>query len=228
MKAVAYCRVSTVGQSEEGVSLEMQRARIEAWCLANDCELDSVFVEALSGGKADNRPQLQQALSRVCKTRGVLVVYSLSRLARSVKDTIAIAERLDRTGANLASLTEKIDTSSAVGRMVFRLLSSLAEFERDQLSERTMSAMSHLRRSGRLISGKVPFGYDLAPDGVSLVTNVREQEAISKMKKWRVAGASFAAVAQRLTASNIPTKTGGMWFPSAVHSILTRQMKLAA
>ena len=165
MDAVAYCRVSTHGQSEEGVSLEMQRARIEAWCVANGCELDAVYVEALSGGRAENRPQLQEALARVCKIRGVLVVYSLSRLARSVKDTIAIAERLDRANANLASLTEKIDTSSAVGRMVFRLLSSLAEFERDQLSERTTSAMAHLRRAGRLISGSIPFGHDLDADG---------------------------------------------------------------
>lgn len=61
-------------------------------------------------------------------------MYSLSRLARSVKDTIAIAERLERSGANLVSLSERIHTTLALGKMVFRLLSTLNEFERDQLA----------------------------------------------------------------------------------------------
>ena len=53
MKAIAYCRVSTVGQGEDGVSLAMQKDRITAWCLGNGYELDAVFVEAMSERKGD-------------------------------------------------------------------------------------------------------------------------------------------------------------------------------
>lgn len=104
-----YCRVSTVGQRDEGVSLEMQRERIAGWCQHNGYEQGEVFVEVMSGGRAANRPELLKAISLACKVRGILVVYSLSRLARSVKDTLLIAERLEKSGANLASLSERID-----------------------------------------------------------------------------------------------------------------------
>ena len=67
MKAIAYCRVSTVAQGEDGVSLEMQRDRIAGWCVGNGYEQEAVFVETMSGGRASNRPELQEALSMACK-----------------------------------------------------------------------------------------------------------------------------------------------------------------
>jgi DNA invertase Pin-like site-specific DNA recombinase len=81
-----------------------------------------------------------------------LVFYSLSRLARSTKDAIAISERLSRAGADLVSLSEKIDTTSAAGKMIFRLLAVLAEFERDLISERTKAALSVKREKRERIS----------------------------------------------------------------------------
>lgn len=228
MKAIIYCRVSTTGQSEDGVSLENQRMRAEAWCVANGYDSEAVFIESMSGGKASNRPELQKALALACKVRGVLVVYSLSRLARSVRDTLDIADRLERAQANLASLTERIDTNSALGKMVFRLLSTLNEFERDQLAERTESAMAHLRRSGRRISSRIPFGHVLAADGVTLSPNVAEQMEIGRMVEWRAAGASSGEIARRLTAAGVATRCGGAWLPVSVRAILARQLKLAA
>lgn len=228
MKAVAYIRVSTLGQKEDGVSLEMQRARIVAWCVGNGYELHAVFAETMSGAKATNRRELQKALALACRLRANLVVYSLSRLARSVRDTLEIAERLEKANANLASLSERIDTNSAVGKLVFRLLSTLNEFERDQLAERTTSAMSHLRRAGRRISISIPFGHDLAADGATLTANTDEQSIIAEMARWRGQGMTLAEIACRLTVMGVRGKNGGGWYPSTVRSILARQLKLAA
>src|SRR4051794_2919472 len=114
MQVIGYVRVSTEDQATEGVSLDAQRARIESWCALHGATLRDVHVDAgLSGKRADNRPALRAALDSVCAAKGVLVVYSLSRLARSTKDTLTIAERLERAGADLVSLSEKIDTTSA-------------------------------------------------------------------------------------------------------------------
>jgi site-specific DNA recombinase len=228
MKATAYCRVSTFEQSEEGVSLRMQEDRIRAFCVANDYELVGCFTETMSGGKATNRPQLQQALESVCKTKGVLVVYSLSRLARSVRDTLVISERLEKAGANLASLNERIDTSSAIGKMVFRLLSTLNEFERDQLAERTTAAMSHLRRQGRRISSRIPLGFDLSSDGESLIENPVEQETLRLIYEWNQMDMPVATIARKLQAQGAKTKAGGQWYSNTVKQILHRQEKLAA
>lgn len=220
--AIGYIRVSTDGQVTDGVSLDAQRARVEAWCMASGYTLAETFVDAgLSGGRSDNRPGLQSALDAVCKNRGVLVVYSLSRLARSTKDTIAIGERLDKANADLVSLSERIDTTSAAGKMMFRMLAVLAEFERDQISERTTTAMKFKAAQGQRV-GKVPFGYDLSADGVTLVPNETEQRALSLIKELRAAGESLRKIAAELERQQIATKEGKPWTHSTVQRIVSR------
>lgn len=228
MKAYGYCRVSTTGQQEEGVSLAHQQARITAWATANGHELAGMHVETGSGSSADNRPELQKVMGAVCKAKGVLVVYSLSRFSRSVKDTLTLAEQLDKANAHLASLSESIDTSSAVGRMVFRMLSTLNEFEREMLVERTTNALGHMRRQNRRISSTVPFGYTLASDGATLLPVASEQAAIQRMVTRREQGMTLAAIAASMEAEGITTKTHGKWYPASVANILKRQQLLAA
>ena len=220
--AIGYIRVSTDGQVTDGVSLDAQRERIGAWCLANGFAIAEIFVDAgLSGGRSDNRPGLQSALDEVCKVRGVLVVYSLSRLARSTKDTIAIGERLDKSQADLVSLSERIDTTSAAGKMMFRMLAVLAEFERDQISERTSTAMKFKAAKGERV-GKVPFGFDLSDDGVTLVPNESEQRALILIRELRAMGESLRKIAAELERQKFPTKEGKPWTHSTVQRIVSR------
>jgi len=223
-KAIAYIRVSTDGQAEDGVSLDAQRARVDAWRTLNDAELLAVEVDAgMSGKRSDNRPGLQKAIDAACKHGAVLVVYSLSRLARSTKDTLEIAERLDKAGADLVSLSEKIDTTSAAGKMVFRMLAVLAEFERDQISERTTAAMAYKRNQGERISRRIPYGYDLAEDGVNLVENANETKVIELVQRLRVRGLSMRAIAAELDTRGIAPKNGTeKWRHSTIQGILKR------
>lgn len=221
--AVGYIRVSTDRQATEGVSLEAQEARLRAWAAANDAELVAVHVDpGLSGGRADNRPELQAALDDACRLRAALVFYSLSRVARSTLDTLVISKRLERAGADLVSLTESIDTTNAAGKMVFRMLAVLAEFERDLVSERTATAMAHLRSQGRRISGAIPFGFDVV-DGGHLVPNPAEQETLSLIRQLREEGRSLRAIAAELEARGIATKSGGAtWAPKVLAGLLER------
>ncbi len=221
MRAIAYVRVSTEDQATEGVSLDAQRAKIAAWCLVNDCELIETYVDAgLSGGRCDNRQGLQSAIAQACSERAALVVYSLSRLARSTRDTLAISDRLDKAGADLVSLSEKIDTSSAAGKMVFRMLAVLAEFERDQISERTTMALQHKRSKGERV-GTVPFGFDVDADGTTLVSNPIEQRAIDSMRAMRAAGMTYRAIATELERQDVKTKRGNCcWQHQSVRQIL--------
>ena len=226
MKPVGYVRVSTPDQAAEGVSLAAQTARITAWCAASGATLDpaDVFADAgVSGKRADNRPGLRDALDAVCLRGGVLVVYSLSRLARSTRDTIAIAERLAAAGADLVSLTEKIDTTSASGKMIFRLMAVLAEFERDLVAERTRGALAHKRSRGERI-GQVPYGRRLAGDGRTLETDAAELIVMADIRRWRAEGRSLRAIADELTRLGVPTKNGGTsWARSTVAHLLRRE-----
>jgi DNA invertase Pin-like site-specific DNA recombinase len=236
MRAIGYIRVSTDEQALDGVSLDAQRARILAWCAAHEARIDEADLHVdpgLRGKRADNRPALQAALAAVCAAGGVLVVYSLSRLARSTKDTIAIAERLEKAGADLVSLSEQIDTTSAAGKMVFRLLAVLAEFESDLISERTKTALAHKRSQSERV-GQIPFGYLLDPHGprdrrgrlFRLIPDAGEQAAIGHIVELKSKGLSSRRIAADLNTRGIPTKKGrGPWIYTAVDKILKREYK---
>jgi len=223
LQVVGYVRVSTEEQANEGVSIEAQKAKIAAWCLVNDAELIGIYSDAgVSGKRADNRPELQAALNHVCKLQGVLVCYSLSRLTRSTKDTITISERLEKANADLVSLTEKIDTTSAAGKMVFRMLAVLNEFERDQISERTTTALQYKKSQGER-TGKIPFGFTLAADGVNLVADRQEQQVLELIDSLHAAGESLRAIANELNKRMIPTKQGAReWKHSTIQRLVSR------
>ncbi len=205
-QAIGYIRVSTEGQATDGVSLDAQRAKIEAWAMLNDYELAAVHVDAGISGKNCNRPGLQAALAD-CRKGSALVVYSLSRLSRSIRDTMDISDRLAKNGADLVSLSEKIDTTSAAGKMVFRLLAVMNEFERDQISERTKSAMQHKKAQGGCV-GTVSFGYCLAADGDTLVEDENEQKIIAAIREYRAAGLSLRAIVSRLSDRGYVSRAG--------------------
>jgi DNA invertase Pin-like site-specific DNA recombinase len=226
--AVAYIRVSTVNQAQEGVSLEAQEARIRAWAAGGGWELLAVHQDAgLSGSSADHRPGVQAAVEEACRRKAALVVYSLSRLARSTRDAIDISQRLDHAGADLVSLSEAIDTTSATGRLMFRLMSVLAEFEREQLVERTTMAMAHMRHEHRQISYHPPYGWDHSEKG-RMVRNDREQAVLDEMIAMHTAGTSWSEIAQRLTEMGITTKRNGTWRGDAVKAIVKREMSVRA
>jgi site-specific DNA recombinase len=220
--AVGYLRVSTPGQAAEGVSLEAQEGSARTWAASHGYDLAAVHSDAgLSGKRYDNRPGLKAALDEVCKARGTLVVYSLSRMARSVKDTLAIAERLEKCGADLVSLSESIDTTGASGRMVFKVLAVLAEFERDLASERTRAALAHKRAKGEKTGGSVPFGYkDRGPGGGVLVEHPGEQRTIAYVRKLRAKGLTLRAIAERLNGAGDRQKKGSPWTRQAISRTL--------
>lgn len=228
-QAVGYVRVSTDGQALDGVSLDAQREKVAAYCSLHGLTLlTTISDEGLSGKRADNRPGLKRALEAVCKNKAVLVVYSLSRLARSTRDCIEIADRLEKCGADLASISEKLDTTSSMGRFFFRLMASLGELERDQISERTTAAMSHMRKQGRRISNSIPFGFDLSDDGESLTMNREEGRIVAGMHKRRAGGESYHAIAAALNADGVKPKAGAAWYASSVRAVLMTAEKRKA
>ena len=172
----------------------------------------------ISGSRADNRPGLQEALTK-CKKGTALVVYSLSRLARSTRDTLTIADTLAASGADLVSLSEKIDTTSASGKMVFRLLAVLSGFEKDQISERTRFALAHKKAKGER-TGSVPYGKRLADDGVHLVPEPKEQKALKLVQRLRRKGGTYRAIAAVLGANGYRPRGGKVWHPQTIKNMV--------
>lgn len=233
MKVIGYSRVSTTEQVEKGLSLDAQAARIREWCQRHGHDEPAIETdEGISGKRADNRPALQRALDAVCRERGVLVVYSLSRLCRSTRDALDIAEQLKRAGAHLVSITEQIDTTCAMGEFFFTVMAALGQLERRLIGERTSEALRHKRASGEKMGGIAPFGYRSVdsgirtPDGrpvMQLEPLPAEQDVIERIRTMREHGQTYRAIADRLNNDGAPTRKGAAWSAKVIRDIHQRK-----
>jgi len=134
---IGYARVSTADQT-----LDLQRDALSA----AGCE--QIFSDTISGTVA-SRAGLDAAL-RYLRAGDCLVVWRLDRLGRSLRHLIEVVTDLEGRGVGLRSLTERIDTTTSEGRLVFHLFGALAEFERDLIRERTQAGLAAARARGRL------------------------------------------------------------------------------
>ena len=132
-RTVAYLRVSTDHQADRGVSLEAQRAKVEAYASLYDLELVAVEVDAGASAKSlSGRPALSRALSMLeAGEADALLVVKLDRLTRSVRDLGALLDTFQAGGWELMSVSEQVDTRTAAGRLVLNVLASIFQWERE-------------------------------------------------------------------------------------------------
>jgi len=225
MRVVCYCRVSTADQADSGVSLDNQKSKCAAFAALYELEIIEVIVDAGESGKTLDRPGLERALAllRAGKAEGLLVA-SLSRLTRSVADwqTLIDGYFSEKAGKQLLSVADCVDTRSAAGRLVLNVLLSVSQWERETIAERTREALRYKINSRQRV-GKVRFGFDLAPDGTTLVENPAEQGVIDLMRDLRAAGKTLRQIAEELTRQGVPTKERKpRWTHTAVAYILAR------
>jgi len=224
-QAIGYIRVSSTQQAQEGVSLEAQQARIEQWCEANGYELVHVFKdEGISGKRMDTRQGLQDALASI-KKGNAFVFYSMSRVARSTKNMIEIGDMVAKKRGDMVSLTENIDTTTATGKMIFRLLSNLAEFERELVGERTATVLQNKKSNGQVYTHKTPYGFIRVNDRLEQVK--QEVQVVMAIQQARAKGQTLQSIADGLNSRGIPTKTNKQWQPATIHLLLQRSVLVA-
>lgn len=229
MKAIGYTRCSTNEQADSGLGLDAQSDRIKAYCTMRGIELSDIITDAgVSGGKPlATRDGGQRLLSDLKDKRAeAVVMLKLDRMFRNAGDCLTTVERWEKTGVALHVVDlggNAIDTTSAAGRFMLVVLAGAAEMERNLTRERTRSAMAVKRGNGQRI-GTIPYGYDLASDGATLIPNEAEQAVIAEIRTQRSAGRTLEQIADDLTARAIPTKTGksGRWTHQAVARIAVR------
>ena len=229
-QAILYARFSPRPSPEECDSDEKQLERCRAYCIGHGYTVIGEYYDKdLSGGRADNRPGLQEAIATACARKAVLCVYALAKLAHCTKDAIDLAERLSAAGADLAVIQENVNTRSPMGRFIFTLFSALAQLEREQIAERTSCAMLNHQAKGRRMTrrDRCPYGWrpDLADPG-RLVEHPEEQAAISRIRQERQQGRGLRAIARALDRAGI-TCRGRRWSHSAIRSILRRDGQFA-
>ncbi len=158
--AVAYIRVSSQRQVDEGSSLDSQTKQVEHFALTHGYELRNLFREEGQSAKTDQRPRLQEMLT-YCRDRknnvSVVIVPKIDRLARNVADYTNLKLQLSRLGIRLESLGERIE-DSPVGRFTETILASVAQFDNEIRAERSKGGMIEAVSQGRWV-WKAPTGF---------------------------------------------------------------------
>lgn len=201
-----------------------QEERCRAYCKLYDYEVIKPYKDVALSGKDMERPGLQAALSHVCRIKGVLVVYSIDRFARSVIDGAKATQKLCKAGAEFVSITEHVDTTSPAGRCFFNILLAFSQMERERISERTKAAMLKYQSEGRIMSKRLPYGHQVDPDNPKrMVPEPYEQKTVRLMVGLKAQGWSFRRIAQYLVDTAHPPRTGRKWHHSTLKAILQRE-----
>ena len=245
-ECIIYTRFSPRRHANECESLDTQFEICTCYSKAHEMTVAGSYEhEALSGKDADNRPGLQNAIAHAIRIKGVLLIYSLDRLARSSRDALLIAERLNKGKAGLCSVRETFDTTTPMGKCFYVIMSAFNELDREKISIRTSDAMRRHQNTGRRMSGKskLPYGWRQDPNNEArMLPDEYELETIERIMYLRsndidqetgetLYGWSFRKIAEDLTKEGyIPrmiTKNGntvaGVWHFGTIRNIIHRE-----
>jgi DNA invertase Pin-like site-specific DNA recombinase len=219
--AIGYIRVSTDEQAQDGVSLDVQRQRLQQYADLYEIELVAIIEDAGASAKTLKRDGLQTALQMLRHGKAdALLVAKLDRLTRNVRDLGDLIEHYFGK-YRLLSVADHIDTSSATGRLVLNVLGSVSQWEREQIAERTAAALQH-KKHQREVYNHVPLGYEAA-DG-RLVPIDEELRVVADIMALRDDGLSYHAIAAEMNARGIVGKRGGRFHASTIRAICVNSL----
>lgn len=194
MLTLAYCRVSTEEQAQEGFSIEGQADKLRAYATLHDLGEVTVITDPGISGKDMLRPGLQQLLAAVeAGHASHVVVWKLDRLSRSLRDLMELRDSFERHGVVLHSVCENLDLSSPAGRWFFSMMGGQAEYYRDALAENVRMGHDRAVKEGRWIN-RPKTGYDLV-EGL-LVPN-GDAPIVVECFRLRSEGLSYRAIEER-------------------------------
>lgn len=227
IRAVGYIRVSTAHQASDGLSLEAQKGKIKGYAKLHDLRLVGLHTDAGVSAKTLDRPGLRAALDALeAKDADAMLVVKLDRLTRSVRDLGTLIDRYfgEKMGWSLMSVQDAIDTRTANGRMVLNVLTSIAQWEREAVAERTRAVLEMKRANGEYTGGKVPYGYRrVTRKGVVfLEVEPREREVMEVVRDMIESGETYQATADFLNEQGFEARSDRGWSRQAVARVWAR------
>lgn len=234
LATVAYIRVSTSKQAEQGLSLEAQERAIREYCSLYGLPLGDILRDNGASAKSlKGRPGLALLMDMVKGRQvGHIVIYKLDRLFRSIRDALATFDLFDRYDVKLHSVMEKLDTGTATGEFFLHTLLALAQLERRQIGERTSAVlratkqargaenplMAHRAQAGKLVAGNPPYGYKW--EDKTLVENPEEMRGVRLIRRFNSGGLSVREIIRSLEIAGSRTRAGGEWHEAQIRRII--------
>jgi len=215
-RILAYCRVSTDAQAEDGQSLDVQQRQLEGWAMQRGQQLDEVVVEAGVSGAVPFHERLEGTKLWASLQRGdTLVAAKLDRMFRSASDCLAVVEAFKARGVSLflLDLNGGADdvSGNGIARLFLTIVSAFAEFERDRIGERIRATKRSQKGRGEYLGGKAPFGWTYEtvpmPEGRKplrkLVQVPEQQRALRRIEKLAADGFSPYKISDDLASRGV-------------------------
>lgn len=227
LRVAAYLRVSTEEQADSGLGMEAQRKNVQDMATRKGwAEVTHYRDEGVSGTKdVAKRPELAKLLAAVRAGEvDVVVVSSLDRLARNTLLVLDLVNEIaTRCGVAFVSVKEAdiIDSTTPQGLLALTIFAALAQFERDQIAQRTKDAMAARGRRDGERGGRLPYGYLRTAE--SIAVDPYCGEVVRRIYGMRRRGLSLRAIAAQLEQEGIPSPVGGPWLFTAIRSILAHE-----
>lgn len=201
-KVAIYSRVSTEEQAKEGLSVDAQVDKCKSFCDARGWEIFKVYKDAGFSAGSLNRPALELLLRDAQEKKfDVILVYKIDRFSRKLKDLIMILEDLKSKNINFTSVTEQIDTTSAMGEAFFQIIGVFAQLERGMVKERVELSFDRKIKLGEALF-RAPFGY--VYKNKKLIADSENSPKIQEIFKMWVAGIHYKEICSQF---NIPPST---------------------
>jgi len=218
-KVAGYIRVSTDKQAESGQSIETQVEQIRKYAALYDLGIiDTIIDDGYSASNLD-RPGLKQIFAMLDTgiVQGVIIT-KLDRLTRSVFDLgYLLKNYMDKY--RFMSVYDKFDTDTASGRMILSILTTVSQWEREVISERTKAVLQYKKAQGERV-GNIPYGYKLALDGVHLEEHLREQEILKAVTLMRKSGMTLNEISKDVRLRGYQSRNGKPFGISSIHAML--------
>jgi len=201
-KVAIYVRVSTEEQAKEGISIDAQIDRCRAFCKAKGWNVYQIYTDAGASAGSLKRPALKNLLDDArAKRFNLLLVYKTDRFSRNLKDLLFTLEDLKKEGVHFTSVTEPIDTTSAMGEAFFQIIGVFAQLERGMVKERVNMAFDKKISSGEVLN-RAPLGY-IYKEG-KLVVNLEEAEKVKAIFEMHLNGINYKDICEEF---NLPIST---------------------
>lgn len=226
LRAALYTRVSTEDQAKEGFSLDAQISRLRSYCEARGWQVYDEFIDDGYSGRDTRRPAYQMMLSKI-DDWDVVLVLKMDRIHRNSRNFMEMMDLLRNQNKEFVSMTESLDTSTAMGRFVVDIIQRIAQLESEQIGERVYAGMHQKAKTALdwldpekspYLGFNHPFGYDYK-DGL-LIVNPQESIVVKEIFSLYLSEHTMGEIAKTLNRSLTPTKRGGKWDKRTISKIL--------
>ena len=218
-KVIGYVRVSSEIQKRKNNSIPLQKKKIKEYCSLNDFELIDVYEDdGVSGMSIDKRNGFKRMVEFMKENKiDGIVVWSLSRLGRKMKDVVEFMDFLKSNNIGFFSIKENLSNDDKIGSLIMNILSSINEFEVEVIRERIKDVKRNKKENGE-VYGRMMYGFDNVNG--KMIENKFEKNIIRRIKNFRSRNWSWRKISNRLNEEGVKSKEGSIWYDGSLYNMM--------